>query len=77
MLSLPPPTSQSTSVEPGQYVHNPDWDLTPYQLWKRRQAAKGVLVQVRPPGLACLMPCSRPRLTPSLSPRGRWSLLGR
>jgi len=30
-----------TEVEPGQYVHNPEWDLTPYQLWKRRQAAKG------------------------------------
>merc|ERR1712210_156826 len=27
-------------VEPGQYVHNPEWDLTPYQLWKRKQAAK-------------------------------------
>ena len=31
----------TTDVEPGQYVHNPEWDLTPYQLWKRRQAAKG------------------------------------
>merc|ERR1712210_156434 len=27
-------------VEAGQYVHNPEWDLTPYQLWKRKQAAK-------------------------------------
>merc|ERR1712037_479893 len=27
-------------VESGQYVHNPEWDLTPYQLWKRKQAAK-------------------------------------
>jgi len=27
-------------VEAGQYVHNPDWDLTPFQLWKRKQAAK-------------------------------------
>merc|ERR1711962_1079804 len=27
-------------VEPGQYVHNPEWDLTPYQLWERKQAAK-------------------------------------
>merc|ERR1711934_814502 len=30
-------------VEPGQYVHNPEWDLTPYQLWKRKQAAKKAL----------------------------------
>merc|ERR1711910_252680 len=32
-------------VEPGQYVHNPEWDLTPYQLWKRKQAAKKGLQQ--------------------------------
>merc|ERR1712037_900228 len=32
-------------VEPGQYVHNPEWDLTPYQLWKRKQAAKKALQQ--------------------------------
>merc|ERR1712072_1136575 len=33
------------AVEPGQYVHNPEWDLTPYQLWKRKQAAKKGLQQ--------------------------------
>jgi len=38
-------TSQDSSpaqavVEAGQYVHNPEWDLTPFQLWKRKQAAK-------------------------------------
>merc|ERR1712072_1160877 len=32
-------------VVPGQYVHNPEWDLTPYQLWKRKQAAKKGLQQ--------------------------------
>merc|ERR1711990_1382044 len=33
------------AVEPGQYVHNPERDLTPYQLWKRKQAAKKGLQQ--------------------------------
>merc|ERR1712183_832003 len=33
------------AVEPGQYVHNPEWDLTPSQLWKRKQAAKKGLQQ--------------------------------
>merc|ERR1712066_789948 len=33
------------AVEPGQYVHNPEWDLTPYQLRKRKQAAKKGLQQ--------------------------------
>jgi len=38
--------SQAESVEPGQYVHNPDWDLTPYQIWKRKQAGKAGATQV-------------------------------
>merc|ERR1712080_20255 len=32
-------------VEPGQYVHNPEWDLPPYQLWKGKQASKEGLQQ--------------------------------
>merc|ERR1711990_1118610 len=39
------------AVEPGQYVHNPEWDLTPYQLWKRKQAAKKGLQQPSPNSL--------------------------
>ena len=33
-------------VEAGQYVHNPEWDLTPFQLWKRKQAAKAGAAKV-------------------------------
>merc|ERR1712126_474953 len=39
-------SAASESVEPGQYVHNPDWDLTPYQIWKRKQAAKSGTTQI-------------------------------
>merc|ERR1712126_193446 len=39
-------SAASESVEPGQYVHNPDWDLTPYQIWKRKQAAKAGTTQI-------------------------------
>lgn len=39
-------SSDYQEVEPGQYVHNPEWDLTPYQLWKRKQAAKSKGAQV-------------------------------
>ena len=34
-------------VEAGQYVHNPEWDLTPFQLWKRKQAAKAGAAKVK------------------------------
>jgi len=39
-------SAASEAVEPGQYVHNPDWDLTPYQIWKRKQAAKAGTTQI-------------------------------
>ena len=34
-------------MEAGQYVHNPEWDLTPFQLWKRKQAAKAGAAKVK------------------------------
>merc|ERR1711962_1655287 len=40
-------SAASESVEPGQYVHNPDWDLTPYQIWKRKQAATAGTTQAK------------------------------
>ena len=68
-------------MEAGQYVHNPEWDLTPFQLWKRKQAAKALVAKVKD-----MVDTSdgnqkyktlyfvRLPLTPSLSQRGRWSL---
>ena len=44
------PSSSSPAqavVESGQYVHNPEWDLTPFQLWKRKQAAKAGAAKVK------------------------------
>merc|ERR1712243_233935 len=39
-------SATSEAVEPGQYVHTPYLDLTPYQIWKRKQAAKAGTTQI-------------------------------